>query len=135
MNIIYFKKINLTDLIIKEKTVDSLNNQNAKNPLKKKVCMSFSNGWNRRFKKHNGFKMYRYHGKSGDAEALAVQQKLSIIQNTTHKHSMGDVRNTDELGLFHKIAPVTTIGLGRLPGRKVLKDRLTFLVYTNVDGQ
>ena len=47
---------------------------------------------------------------------------------------MGDVRNTDELGLFHKIAPVTTIGQGRLPGRKVLKDSLTFFVYTNVDG-
>ena len=32
------------------------------------------------------------------------------------------------------MAPVTTIGPGRLPGRKVQKDRVTFLARTNVDG-
>ena len=69
----YFKKINLTDLIIKDKDIDLLNDHNSKNPLNYQVSMSFGNGWIWKFKKRNIFKMYRSHGESGDADVLAVQ--------------------------------------------------------------
>ena len=71
--------------------------------------MRFSNCWIRKFKKRNGFQVYRSHGESGDADALAVQEIIHIIQDTITKYAMNDVWNTDEFGLFHKMAPITTI--------------------------
>ena len=62
INLIYFKKINLTDLFIKEKAIDLLNDHNSRNPFEHQVSMSFSNGCMWKFKKRNGFKMYKSHG-------------------------------------------------------------------------
>ena len=42
--------------------------------------------------------------------------------------------NADEFGRFYQAAPIRTIGPARLDGRKVRKERLTFLVCTNADG-
>ena len=134
MKIFYFKKINLADLIIKGKSVDLSNDHNSKNPLNNQVSVSFSNGWILKFKKRNGFKIYRSYGKSGDAGALAIQEILTVIQDTIHKYAMNNLWNAKEFGLLQKMAPITTIGPRRLPGRNVQKYCVTFLACTNVEG-
>ena len=79
--------------------------------------------------------MYRFHGESGDADEAAVLKSLPEIQNTIKKYALNDVWNADEFGLFFKMAPKTTIGQGRLPGRKVQKDRVTFMGARTLRGQ
>lgn len=46
---------------------------------------------------------------------------------------MNDVGYTVKFGSFQKIPPVTTIGQGRIPGRKVRKYRVIFFACKNVD--
>ena len=46
---------------------------------------------------------------------------------------MNDIFNADEFRLYYFAAPTTTIGPGPLFGQKKSKQRITFLVYANVD--
>ena len=74
--------------------------------------MSFSNLWVWKFNKRNAFKIYRSHGKSGDADALAVQEKLPTIQDAINKYAMNYVWNAEEFALFHEMASVGIVSPG-----------------------
>ena len=66
--------------------------------------------------------MYRSHGEKNDADEVAVLKSIPEIRNKIKGYALNDTWNADEFGLFFKMAPTTTIGLGQLPGRKVQKD-------------
>ena len=81
----YFEKINLADLVIKENVVDIWSDCNSRNTLLNQVCMSFRNRRILKFKKRNGFKIYGSDGQSGEEEALVVHAILPNIQDTINK--------------------------------------------------
>ena len=47
------------------------------------------------------------------------------------QYNAEDVFNADEFGLMYCHPPTTTVGPSRVPGRKKVKDRITFLVCSN----
>ena len=131
---VYHRRINVTDFFIKRNASELMNEFNAANEPEKRVSMKFSNVWIWKSKKRHGVKMYRSHGESGDANEAAVLKSLAEIRNKIKKYALNDIWNADEFGLFFKMAPTTKIGPGRLHGRKVQKDRVTFMACTNIDG-
>ncbi len=96
--------------------------------------MQFSNGWLYLLKQRQNFKCYKSHGDQGDADDAGACAALPRLRQLAAQYSLADIFNADEFGLCYSAAPKSTIGPGRLPGRKVNKDRATFLVCTNVDG-
>ena len=50
------------------------------------------------------------------------------------QYAINDVFNADEFGIFHKIAPDSSIVPSRLAGRKKKKERPTLMACMNGDG-
>ncbi len=96
--------------------------------------MLFSNGWVSYFKTRNGFRCHRSQGESDDASVTAVEAFLPQLQEIVQSFARKDVFNADEFGLFYKRAPTTTISPRPLQGRKVNKEKITFLPWCNSDG-
>ena len=94
----------------------------------------FTNGWLYDFKKRNHFKCFKSHGESGDADHAAATAELPQLRRIVAQHSANDVYNADEFGLYYSCAPNATIGPAPLCGRKKSKERVTFLVCTNILG-
>ena len=78
--------------------------------------------------------MYRSHGEDGAANELAIQNELLSLRFRLSHYQRKDVFNSDEFGLFYNMPPTTTIGPGRLRGKKKVKQRATFLACCNADG-
>ena len=55
-----------------------------------------------------------------------MSEKLPVIVKKISKYAFNDIWNADEFGLFYKLSSVSTIRPGRIPGRKKVKDRMTF---------
>ena len=77
--------------------------------------------------------MYRPDGETGDADEAAVLRLVPEIRNNIKGYTLNNVWNVDEFGLFFKMAPTTTIDQGKILGRKVQKDRVTFMVRADTD--
>ncbi len=63
-----------------------------------------------------------------------MTEKLPAIVKKLSMCAIHDVWNVDEFGLFYKLSPASTIRPERIPGRKKVKDRQTFLACLNGDG-
>ena len=124
----------VTDIIIMEKARKTQLQINATLPEEEQTQLQFSYRWLSKFKIRNCFKRYRSHGESGDADHDAILNELPILQTLLSAFSPRDTFNADEFGLNYQLAPTSTVGPRRLPGRKKKKERLTFLVCGNADG-
>ena len=67
-------------------------------------------------------------------DAAAVERELPILRTLLSAFNPRDQFNCDEFGFMYKMAPRTTIGPRRLPGKKFKKERITFMACTNADG-
>ena len=50
------------------------------------------------------------------------------------RNRLNDLFDADKFGLYYLPLSSTTIGPGPPPGKEVFKDKVTFLICTNVDG-
>ena len=128
------RKVFVFESLIKEKARRLLVSVNQNLTEEQRISLCFSNGWLDRFKKRNGFKSFMSHGESADAYEFAISQELPFKCQKASEYALNDIFNADEFGLFYQAAPIRTIGPARLDGRKVRKERLTFLVCANADG-
>jgi Tc5 transposase DNA-binding domain len=67
--------------------------------------LMFSNGWLDSFQHRNGFKCWKLHGKSRDAEMEGINKQMTIIRSKIIEYDHDDVYNIDETGLVYNIAP------------------------------
>lgn len=74
--------------------------------------------------------MYRSHGENGDVDEDAIREEVPLLHTLLPAFHENDIFNADEFGLFYRQAPNTSIGPRWLLGKKVKKDRITFLAYT-----
>jgi len=86
-----------------------------------------SNGWLQAFKKRHGFKQFRIHGESGDAQMIGIDEHMQILQVKIAAYDHDDVYNMDETGLFYNLAPDTTIASKQIEGLNFTIDE--FLIY------
>ena len=80
--------------------------------------LCFNKGCCFRFKCRNLLRRYRSHSESGDVDNDAVNAELPILQALLSAFPLKDQFNWDEFGLYYKLAPKQTIGLGLLRERK-----------------
>ena len=96
--------------------------------------LRFRRVWLGSFKKRIHFRQYRSHGEGCDVDQAATNAELPLLCTFLSGFSIRDQFNWDEFRLQYKSAPTTTIGPGRIPGRKKHNERLTFVVCTNGNG-
>ena len=105
-------------------------------------CSSFSasNGWLNRFKKRAGLKNVKMHGEAASAnneEAEKYKETFKAIIDE-EGYDLCQIFNADETGLFWKKLPSRTYvtqEVNKVPGRKMMKDRLTLLLCANASGR
>lgn len=102
-----------------------------------KFCAS--SGWLKNFKKRHGIRFLQIVGEKLSNDRPAVDPFVLKFQNRVN--SMGliadQIYNADESGLFWKLLPDKTlvrVTEKTAPGRKVSKERITFLACTNSSG-
>lgn len=98
-----------------------------------------SSGWLEKFKKRHGIRQLTITGEKLSADESAVEpfkrkflDKIKEMDLNPHQ-----VYNADESGLFWKVLPNKTLahqGEKSAPGRKVKKDRITFMPCANASG-
>lgn len=98
-----------------------------------------SNGWFSNFKKRHGVRMLKICGEKLSNKPKLVEPFLAKFKNKIQELELSDeqIYNADESGLFYKLMPNQTLVSFKeasAPGRKVSKDRITFLACTNASG-
>ena len=130
----YEKEIFVSDRLIKERARRRQPEANETLPPSIQLNLTFSNGWLKKFERRKDFKLYRSHGEAGDANTLAIELELTSLQPRLQQYHPSDISNADEFGLCYNMPLSTTIGPGRLRGRKKQKQPATFLPCCNSDG-
>jgi hypothetical protein len=78
--------------------------------------LAFSNGWLESFQDRNGFKSWKLHGESGDAEMEGIEEQMAIIGKKIAEYDHDNIYNMDKTGLFYNMAPDTTIAHRQIEG-------------------
>ncbi|CAI5976115.1 unnamed protein product [Closterium sp. NIES-65] len=93
-------------------------------------------GWVRRALRRQGVRCRAAQGEAASADMAAVRgAREKLPQLLTHLGvTPRDTFNLDETALWLPVLPRRTYSNGRIPGRKVPKDRLTVAFLVNADG-
>ncbi|CAI5983532.1 unnamed protein product [Closterium sp. NIES-65] len=93
-------------------------------------------GWVRRALRRQGVRCRAAQGEAASADMAAVRDaREKLPQLLTHLGvTPRDTFNLDETALWLSVLPRRTYSNGRIPGRKVSKDRLTVAFLVNADG-
>ncbi|CAI5962735.1 unnamed protein product [Closterium sp. NIES-64] len=93
-------------------------------------------GWVRRALRRQGVRCRASAGEAATADMAAVREaQAKLPQLLTHLGlSPCDTFNLDETALWLSVLPRRTYSNGRIPGRKVSKERLTMAFLVNADG-
>lgn len=113
--------------------------------LHKKMCsiqncmFKASQGWIKSFKAERGLRAIAIAGEKLDANMAAVDPFLSDLEQTiiNGNYNVHNIYNADETGLFFKLMPTKTLvnlNEKKAPGRKNLRNRITFMPCVNVSG-
>ena len=78
---IHTKRRNINSEMISAKEIKVIYEANLLLPDEKKIKFKFSDGWLGKFKRLWKMRITKSHGESGDADVVAVAQKLLNIQN------------------------------------------------------
>lgn len=108
-------------------------------PDKRTTDFNASDGWLTKFKRRHGMRFLKVCGEilSSDTTQItpfvhALRAKIDEMQ-LTH----GQIYNADESGLFYRLIPDRTYVAAcekTAPGRKIRKERFTFMLCANADG-
>ncbi|CAI5980221.1 unnamed protein product [Closterium sp. NIES-65] len=96
----------------------------------------YSIGWVRRALRRQGMRCRAAQGEAASADMAAVRHaREKLPQLLTHLGvTPRDTFNLDETALWLSVLPRRTYSNGRIPGRKVSKERLTVAFLVNADG-
>lgn len=98
---------------------------------------SCDSGWLHRFKKRHNISSSKIHG---EAASVNIETAMDWVKSTLvpllMNYDHNDVFNSDELGLFYKLAPDRTMSFKgeKCVGGKLSKERITVLVCANMTG-
>jgi hypothetical protein len=95
---------------------------------------SYSKGWLLNWKKRSGLKCHKQHGEARSADAAGVERARRDLNKLLALYPPSRRYNYDEIGLFYKQQPIKTLARSAMPGRKMLKDRITVGLTCNRDG-
>lgn len=124
----------ISGAIIRSKAIQLAAKSNECLQSDDQITTQFSDGWLEKFKKRWYLKAYKLHGEAGDVDNVGIDNALETIRANISKYPLKDVFNCDESGLFFQMAPDKTIAPSSFSGRKVQKERFTFLACCNADG-
>lgn len=123
----------LTDKIIQEKAKRVQYTMNQTVEPDERTYLKFSNRQLALCKKRHNCKCFKSHGESF-ADDVATREALPRLQELCKNYNVNDIYNADEFGLAYSAALKSTVGPAALPGRKISKSLVTFLICANVDG-
>ena len=98
---------------------------------------SCDSGWLHRFKKRHNISSSKTHGEAASVNfETAMDWVKSTLVPLLMNYDRNDVFNSDELGLFYKLAPDRTMSFKgeKCVGGKLSKERITVLVCANMTG-
>lgn len=98
-----------------------------------------SNGWLTNFKKRHGIRYLKICGEILSSDTTQITPFIHKLRGTLDEMGITDAQlyNADESGLFFRLLPDRTFVAASektVPGRKVAKERITFLLCANADG-
>ena len=98
-----------------------------------------SDGWLTKFKKRYGIRLLKESGEKLSSSKELVAPFVNKLASTIMEHGLSNeaIFNADESGLYWKMLPNKTYvhsGEKSAPGRKLSKERLTFLMCANAAG-
>jgi hypothetical protein len=102
----------LTDMILQQKGKEFAKMLNIEDQLK---C---TNGWVYRFKVRNGLQKVNFSGEANSAPLETLPEERLRLRTLLAKYNEEDIYNADKTGLFFRMEPNHTLGLGKISGRK-----------------
>jgi hypothetical protein len=98
-----------------------------------------SSGWLDKFKNRYGIRQLSITGEKLSSDAAAVEPFKNLLQNKIEEMQLcpDQIYNADESGIFWKLLPQKTLAHqaeASAPGRKMSKERLTFMPCSNASG-
>ncbi|QRV90089.1 tigger transposable element-derived protein [Ceratobasidium sp. AG-Ba] len=97
--------------------------------------IAFSDGWLTRFKQRWGLKHYVFHGEAGSAPVDTIDGHQQTLRQILTRYSPANRINVDETALPYRNSPTGGLASKALPGLKVDKTRLTYVVGTSQTGE
>lgn len=97
-------------------------------------ALKFSNGWPERFKTRVGLSQHVFHREAASAPVERLEDERHRVLSFMALYPSRDVYNTDETALIFAAVPPRGLALGKMPGVKLDKRRLTYMFCVNMDG-
>jgi hypothetical protein len=97
--------------------------------------IDFSDGWCSRFKARWGLKSHVFHGEAASAPVEQIPDQQHAIRTLLAPWSLHNCFNVDETALNYRFVPERGIASRPLPGLKVDKARLTYVLCTSAMGE
>ncbi|XP_029404952.2 jerky protein homolog-like [Bactrocera dorsalis] len=100
---------------------------------------SASDGWLTNFKKRYGIRNLKICGEILSSDTAEITPFIHKLRTTMDEMGITEAQlyNADESGLFYRMLPDRTFVAATektAPGRKILKERITFMLCANADG-
>lgn len=125
------RHLRLTGLIIKMKARQLA----AEMQVPAEDIIGFSDGWLARFKRRYGIKNYVFHGEASSAPTATIIDEQSKLHALLVYFPPYNRFNVDETGLNFKMSPNSGLASHPLPGLKLDKSRLTYVLCTSEAGE
>jgi DDE superfamily endonuclease/Tc5 transposase-like DNA-binding protein len=106
------------------------------NPFQVSSLSNFkvSVGWIQKWQKRHGVTSKTKHGEAASVDPNLIASGRSKLSSILSSYNPEDVYNADETGLYWRQGPVRTLHFKNISGKKLAKERLTFLFCTNATG-
>ncbi len=118
----------LTDELIKMKAVAIAKDYKVEN-------FKASTGWLTKFKLSNNLKLRVFHGESFTTDPINTDEFLKDLHFKIEEYGIDNVYNADKTGLFYKSIPSNVVCKSSRAGYKLLNDRISVLLCTNISGK
>lgn len=108
-------------------------------PEKSTDSFSASDGWLTKFKKRHGIRYLKICGEILSSDTTDIMSFIRTLRGKMNEMQLTDAQlyNADESGLYFRLLPQKTFVAATektAPGRKIAKERITFLLCSNADG-
>lgn len=108
-------------------------------PGKKSTDFNASDGWFTKFKHRHGIRLKKICGEILSSDASVITPFIHNLRAKMDEMGITNAQlyNADESGLFYRLLPNTTYVTAcekTAPGRKIRKERVSFMLCSNADG-
>ncbi|KAG8722889.1 hypothetical protein FRC08_004519 [Ceratobasidium sp. 394] len=96
--------------------------------------LAFSNGWLERFKTRMGLSRHIFHGEAASAPIERIEDETYRMVSMICWYTPDNVLNCDETALPWCLVPNCGLAIENMPGVKLGKKRVTFMLCANMTG-